>query len=81
MTCTVFNQKFDNGVNEALSYFAINPMVSFQDKRLHITCFAISLIFHIQLSLKFTISTWCFLLSDIDETISVLRNMLLKIAS
>ena len=31
MTYTFFNQKFDNGVNEGLSWFGINLIVSFQD--------------------------------------------------
>ena len=29
MTCTFFNQKFANGVNEVLSWFGINLMASF----------------------------------------------------
>ena len=31
MTYTLFNQKFVNGVNEGLSRFGINLMVSFKD--------------------------------------------------
>ena len=31
MTYTFFNQKFDNGMNEVLSWFGIIWMVSFQD--------------------------------------------------
>ena len=31
MTYTFFNQKFDNGVNEGLSWFGINLIVSFRD--------------------------------------------------
>ena len=31
MTYTFLNMKFDNGVNELLSWFGINLMVSFQD--------------------------------------------------
>ena len=35
MTNTFLNQKFANGVNEVLSWFAIIRMVSFQDIRGH----------------------------------------------
>ena len=38
MTCTLFNQKFDNGVNEGLSWFGINLMVSFHDITQYIFC-------------------------------------------
>ena len=31
MTYTFFNQRFDSGVNEVLSWFGINLMVDFQD--------------------------------------------------
>ena len=31
MTHTFFNQLFDNDVNEGLSYFGMNLMISFQD--------------------------------------------------
>ena len=31
MTYTFFNQKFDNGVNERVIWFAINLVVCFQD--------------------------------------------------
>ena len=31
MTYAFFNQRFDNGVNEVLSWFGINLMVDFQD--------------------------------------------------
>ena len=31
MTYTFFNQKFDNGVNEGLSWFGINLLVTFHD--------------------------------------------------
>ena len=69
MTYTFFNQKFDNIVNEGLSWFGVNLMVSFQDITQNMFCnFARS---HIQLTLKFTNSTWSLLLSYINDTLSV----------
>ena len=38
MTDTFFNQKFDNVVNEVLSWFGINLMVSFQDITQNMFC-------------------------------------------
>ena len=38
MTFTFFNRKFDNGVNEGLSWFGINLMVSFQDITQNMFC-------------------------------------------
>ena len=38
MTYTFFNQKIDNGMNEVLSWFGINGMVSFQDITQNIFC-------------------------------------------
>ena len=38
MTFTFLNQKFDNGVNEGLSWFGINLMVSFQDITQNMFC-------------------------------------------
>ena len=38
MTYTYFNQKFDDGVNEVLSWFGINLMVSFQDISQNMFC-------------------------------------------
>mgnify|MGYP001793699002 len=38
MTYTYFNQKFDDGVNEGLSWFGINLMVSFQDISQYMFC-------------------------------------------
>ena len=38
MTYTFFNQKFDNGVNEWLSWFHINLIVSFQDITQNMFC-------------------------------------------
>ena len=69
MTYTFFNQKFANCVNEVLSWFGINLMASFQN--ITETCIAIWQKSHIQLTFKFTISTWSLLLSYIDDTLSV----------
>ena len=38
MTYTFFNQKFDDGVNEGLSWFGTNLMVSFQDINQNMFC-------------------------------------------
>ena len=38
MTYTFFNQKSDNCVNEVLSWFGINLMISFQDITLNMFC-------------------------------------------
>ena len=38
MTYTFFNQKFDNGMNEVLSWFGIIWMVSFQDITQNMFC-------------------------------------------
>ena len=38
MTNTFFNQKFDNGVNEVLSWFGINLIVSFPDNAQNMFC-------------------------------------------
>ena len=38
MTYAFFNQKFDNGINEGLSWFGINLMVSFQDITQNMFC-------------------------------------------
>ena len=60
---TFFNQKFDNGVNEVLRWFGINLMVSFQNIRLHKTCFTI----------------WSLLLSYIDDMLSVTHRHIITI--
>ena len=60
MTYTFFNQMFDNGVNEVLSWFGIN--LSFQVLTLkHVLQIGKKSL--IQRTLKFTISTWRLLLS------------------
>ena len=38
MAYTFFNQKFDIGLNEALSWFGINLMVHFQDITQNMIC-------------------------------------------
>ena len=38
MTFTFFNSKIDSGVNEGLSWFGINLMVSFQDITRNMFC-------------------------------------------
>ena len=38
MAYTIFNQKFDNAMNEGLSWFGINLVVSFQDITHNIFC-------------------------------------------
>ena len=38
MTYTFFNQRFDNGMNEVLSWFGIIRMVSFQDITQYMFC-------------------------------------------
>ena len=38
MTYTFFDQRFDNGVNEGVSWFVINLMVSFHNLRQNIFC-------------------------------------------
>ena len=38
MTYTFFNQRFDNGVNDGLSRFAINLMVCFHDIKQNMFC-------------------------------------------
>ena len=38
MTYNFFNKTFDNGVNEAISRFGINLMVSFQDITQNMFC-------------------------------------------
>ena len=38
MTYTFFNSKIDSGVNEGLSWFGINLMVSFQDITRNMFC-------------------------------------------
>ena len=38
MTYTFFDQRFDNGVNEGLSWFGINPIVSSQDMTRNMFC-------------------------------------------
>ena len=69
MTFPFFHQRFDYGVNEVLSWFGINLMVSFQDITQNL--FFILPKSHIQLPLKFTISTWILLLRYIDDTLLV----------
>ena len=68
MTYTFFNRKFDNCVNERLSWIGIILMVSFQDITQNMQ---ISKNLTSQLTLKFTISTWSLLLRYIDDTLSV----------
>ena len=38
MTYTFLNPRFDNGVNEALSWFSISLMVGFQDNTQNMFC-------------------------------------------
>ena len=38
MTYTFFNQKFDNGMKEVLSWFGTNLMVNFQDITQNMIC-------------------------------------------
>ena len=69
MTYTIFNQKFDNAMNEGLSWFGINLVVSFQDITHNMFCNLAKT--HIQLTLKFANSTWSLLFSYIDDTLRV----------
>ena len=50
MAYTFFNQKFDNGVNEVLSWFATDLMVRFQDITQDMFCFFLQKT-HVQLTL------------------------------
>ena len=61
------NHKFDNSVNEVLSWFDINRLVTCQIIT-YKTCLAIRKKFHIQLDLKFANATWSLLLSYILMT-------------
>ena len=64
MTYTFFYQKFDNNVNEMLSWFGINLMVSFYDIT-HIMFRNLAKMSASQPTLNLTISTWSLLLSYI----------------
>ena len=56
-------------MNEGLSWFDINLMVSFHDIIQDMFC--VWQKSHIQLTLKLAISTWSLLLSYIDDTLGV----------
>ena len=80
MTYTFFNQRFDSGVNEVLSWFGINLMVDFQDITQNklsdlakISHPADLEIYYFNLELAFELYWW--------HVKCQLRNMLLKIAS
>ena len=72
MTYAFFNQKFDNGVNEVLSWFGINLMASFQDITQNMFCI-LAKISHLA-DLKI-----CYFM--LERAILMICNILLKIAS
>ena len=72
MTYTFFDQKFDSGVNEVLSWFGINLMVSFQDITQNMFCNLAKISHPADLVIYYKcISTWSLLLSYIDDMLSV----------
>ena len=68
MRYTFFNQKLDNGMKGALSWFCTNLMDSFKEDITKNMSSNLAKISHP--ALKFTISIWSLILSYIDEAIS-----------
>ena len=80
MTYTFFNRKLANGVNDALSWFGINLLASFQDITQNMFCNLAKIshpadlqIYYFNLELAIELYWW--------HVKCLLRNMLLKIAS